>query len=1113
MRTQLALLCVLLWCISAGHLRSQGVTTGSVTGEVRGVDAPTGVTGSSAKTVPLVGSTVKIVSTETGSVYGAIVKSGGKYLIKGVRPGSYTMIVTFVGYVPDTIRGVLIDVGESTTRNVTLRSTSSTGAEVVVVASRDNIFDAGKTGSGSVITEQAISAAPTINRSISDIARINPYTNQTQTAGSDGLQGLSIMGVNSRFNNFQIDGAVANDVFALGAAGTAGSQANANFLSLDAIERLRVNVSPYDVRQSGFTGGLVNAITRGGTNEFHGSLFFFGRNQELVGLSPDAARRPFESFHDYQFGGRIGGPIVKNKLLFHVTGEARLRSTPLEVALNDPTALNNFPVDAATLNRIINITNSRYGYDAGTYGVTNLTNNSLNLIARLDYNADESNKLQLRHNFTYGLQDRNLLRNNLNYSLTSRMNTFESISNQTVFQWNGILAKDLSNELRVSFTQTNDQRILPSDGTGNTIPFPEVRVQVGSGLNVILGPERSSQANALDQTLIALTDDLTWFLGDHTLTVGTHNEFARFNNLFIQDYYGSYQFPNVDAYESGWSNFYRVSYANTTETGGNPQPRAAWNMMQLGLYVQDEWTVSDEFRVTAGVRADVPVFLTTPYENPAFAASFPGRSTSTVPSGSVLLSPRVGFNYDISGDRTWQIRGGTGVFTGRVAAVWLSNQYSNTGMDLLRAELGSNNSPNPISSGGQPIEWDLRIPPPRPGDPGYPGAPINTAAINITDNGFRMPQVWRSTLGTDVQLMKGVVLTVEGMYGMFINQVDYANLNLRRSGMRYIVGTDTLVGVSPVDGRPLYASSLQDSLVDRSFTQVILLRNRTAGFQYSGSAQLKIDETNTIVPNISMLLSYTFGRTQDLNSSTSATALSQWTNTDVIDPNNATVGNSNFDMLHRISASGSYRVHWTKDVWTSFGLFYSGNSGRPYSISYAQDYNGDGAAGGNDLVYIPRQEDYNTKVVIPKPTDATDLRSPDQIWGQIMALIDANPVLKSYQGQILPRNVMREPWINQLDLRIQQQFPTFGTQSVQFTLDVQNVLNLLNPDWGLQRYVDFQSTNLFGLVLDNNGKPFDAQGRLRMTYTEPITNGQPGIYVTDNFYSRWRMQLGMRYTF
>jgi outer membrane receptor protein involved in Fe transport len=264
------------------------------------------------------------------------------------------------------------------------------------------------------------------------------------------------------------------------------------------------------------------------------------------------------------------------------------------------------------------------------------------------------------------------------------MNRFESINNQTVFQWNGVLSQSVSNELRVSVTQTNDRRVLPSNDAGDPIAFPEVRIQVGSGLNVILGPERSSQANALDQTIIALTDDLTWFTGDHTITLGTHNEFSRFNNLFIQDYYGSIQYASVDAYRDSLANYYRVSYANDSVTGGNPQPRAAWNMLQVGGYLQDEWQVTDRLRLTGGIRVDMPIFLSTPYENPVFAQAFAGRSTSATPGGILLISPRFGFNWDPTGEKKIQIRGGSGIFTGRVAAVWLSNQYSNTGMDLFR---------------------------------------------------------------------------------------------------------------------------------------------------------------------------------------------------------------------------------------------------------------------------------------------------------------------------------------------------------------------------------------------------------------------------------------------
>ncbi len=328
-------LCLLVVYLAPTVALSQGVTTGSIQGTVSAIESTDGERNSAVAAKPLIGATVKAVHTQTQAVYGQITRADGKYTIRGLRPGIYKVTVTYVSYKPAEKLSLNVEVGETVTQNFTLYSSDRSTQEVLIIAEQDPLFSSSKNGSGSVINSATISAAPTINRSISDMARINPYASQTQTNSSDGLQGISITGVNSRFNNFQIDGAVANDVFALGAAGTAGSQANSNFVSLDAIEQLKINVSPYDVRQGGFTGGLINAITRGGTNTFAGSAFLYGRNQDLVGNSPDVYKRPFDSFYDMSFGGRVGGPIVENQLWFHVTMEGRIRSTPIEVALND----------------------------------------------------------------------------------------------------------------------------------------------------------------------------------------------------------------------------------------------------------------------------------------------------------------------------------------------------------------------------------------------------------------------------------------------------------------------------------------------------------------------------------------------------------------------------------------------------------------------------------------------------------------------------------------------------------------------------------------------------------------------------------------------------------
>ncbi|GIV56257.1 MAG: hypothetical protein KatS3mg040_1025 [Candidatus Kapaibacterium sp.] len=1105
---------------AAALAMAQGVTTGSISGSVR--DRKSGEA--------LYGATVVAEHLPTGSRYGAKTQRNGRFSLRGVRVGGpYRLRVSYVGYRPDTVENIFVELGQEAFISVELLSAEAFAKEVVVTGDRDRTFSPAKTGSGSAVSAEEIASLPAINRSLSDIARVNPYATQTTAFGADdGLQGISILGTNSRYNNIQIDGAVANDIFGLGQAGTAGSQANANLLSLDAIEELQVNISPYDIRQSGFTGGLINAVTRSGTNTFRGSAFFYGRNQALVGPSPDALRQPYAQFSDAQFGARLGGPIIHDRLFFHVTTETRLRQRPLEIALNNPNALNNFPHSKAELDEIIRAVRDVYGYDAGTADLFISRNNTFNIIARFDWNLSDRHKLQFRHNYTNAFQDRNVLRTRQIFSLSSQWNEFRSINNSSVLQWNSIWGENMANEFRIAWTQTNDERVL------RTAPFPQVKVMLGAD-QVLLGPERNSQANALDQSQLALTNDFSIFLGEHTITIGTHNELYRFNNLFIPDYFGTYTFRDVQALRDRTPSFYQVSYANLNVTGGDPSPRARWSMMQSGIYLMDEWTVFPRLRLTLGVRADVPVYFDRPYENPLFAARFDslarayaalpdslktyyqeiplGLRTNRLPDARPLWGPRLGFNYDVTGDRRVQLRGGTGIFSGRVPAVWLSNQFSNTGVDLLRVSIGRDNDANApllmrLDSPSVPLRVTLDpYNPPKPGDPSFPGQPIATTQINVTDPNFRFPQVWRSTLGVDVQLERWLRLTSELMYGQMLNMVEFRNINLRRS---------LVMPLSPLDGRPMYArspSGRTDSNAAPEFTQVILLTSRNEGYQYSGMLSLALQENNPLVRGVSGTISYVYLATYDLADATASTALSNWQNTDATDPNRATLGRSNFDVPHRITASIFYRVRLIESLTTTLGIFYTGNSGRPYSFTYIGDYNGDGLT-YNDLIYVPRQEDLGSRVVVVPP-GGLDLRTADQIWKQLMDFIEANDVLRRYRGQVLPRNSMREPWIHQLDLRLVQELPSVGATRLELTLDVQNLLNLLNSRWGLQQYVNFQSYRLITLVTDpTTGTPFDAQGRLRISYSSPTTsNGKPGIYETDSFFSRWRMQLGLRVSF
>ncbi len=1109
--------CVILCLVVSYSLFSQGVTTGSIRGTV--IDSKT--------RKALNGATVVAVHVPTGSKYGAITRKNGTFVLRGLRVGQgYRFSCSFIGYQTTSRENVVISLGENDELSFSLSETQTTTKEIVVTAKQDDVFHQSKTGSGSTVSEADIQAAPSINRSLADVAKINPYTSQTTNyGGDDGLQGMSVAGVNSRFNNIQIDGAVANDMFGLGQAGTAGSQANSNMMSLDAVQELQVNVSPYDVRQSGFTGALVNAVTRSGSNTTHGSVFSYGRNQWMVGPSPDASRSAYPTFRDIQFGGRVGGAIYRNELFYHLTFETRLRTRPLDLGINNPSTLNNFPHSINEINEIVSIAKSRYGYDAGSSDLFNSRNNTYNVLARLDWNIGQKDKIQFRHNYTNAFQDRNVQRTPNVFSLSSQWNEFRSVNHSSVLQWNSQFSNDVSNEARLTFTKTSDARVLQAANLG------QIKVFLNATDYVLFGPESNSQANSLDQTQLAFTDDLSFNFDDHTLSVGTHTEWYRFNNLFIPDYYGYYVFPTVNALRDSTPSYYSLSYADTAHTGGNLQPRALWSMMQTGLYIQDEWKVSPEFSVKMGLRADVPIYLDTPTDNPKFDSVFhalaqrysllsdpekklntpipDGLKTAQLPDPAVLLSPRVGFNWDLSGgEKTMQLRGGTGLFNGKVAAVWLSNQFSNTGIELNHIAVGSDASTGAalIGADGKPLKVSLNpYNPPRPGDGSFAGANDRTSAINVVSKDFRPPQVWRSTLGYDVRLAPELSLSAELMYSSAYNNVDYANLNLKRS---------LRLATSPVDGRPLYAANTSRTSVDSNnssaFTQVLYLSSRDEGYQYSGMLSVKLNDKNSVVPGLSVLMSYVYSAAYDLQAATSSVALSNWQNTYATDPNHVDMARSNFDVPHRFFVNLGYRLDIFSNAPTRLNLSYSASSGQPYSFVYNGDANGDGIS-FNDLIYVPKSDDYDTKIKIV-PTNGIDQRTAPQIWAQLMSFIEANPTLKKYQGKVLPRNEMRAPFVHEVDLRLTQALPVQGLEKLQISLDVQNLLNMLDKDWGIQQFLRFQSYQLIEVKAANDGSVFE-NGKMRINYSTPTVSGRPGVYTTDSFYSRWRMQLGLRYEF
>ncbi len=1051
---------------------AQGITTAALNGTVKTQSGDA-----------LVGANVVVVHEPSGTTFGAATRNDGRYNVPGLRIGGpYTVTVSYIGYKTVKQEDVHLAIAQDLRIVFTLSEEAVELAEIVTVAERDAILTASNTGTISNVTTAQIEALPTITRSISDFTRLAPQVN---TTGS----GTSIAGKNNHQNNFQVDGAVLRDAFGLNADGSPTGSARSNPISLDAIQEFQVQIAPYDVRSGSFAGGLINAVTRSGTNQFEGSAYFFGQNQSFVG---DFEGSEFGDFDDFQSGFRLGGPLVQDKVFFFVSGEIRRRNFPDTGGLLGSGQANEFPISVDQMNQIIDIANNVYGYNPGGFSPFTNETNDQKIFARLDINLSQQHRLTVRHNFVDADLDDGIRRSTNTFTLESNQFKRDNQVNSTVVQLNSTFGSNMANEFRLGYTTVRDKRSpLFADA-------PEFQINLedaGSDLGEIrFGVERFSQANALDQNTFEFTNNLLYYTGDHTLTFGTHNEFISFNNLFIQDAFGAYEFdvdvdPNSpnglgtgqDPFSLNQPDRFFLSQSNVT---GVDQPRAKWDYLQLGFYVQDEWKPSPKLNLTFGLRADIPIISDEPLENPLFETTF-GRSTTDVPSGNILWQPRVGFNYDLSEDRTTQIRGGFGMFAGLPPAVWLSNAFSNTGVDFARVDL----------RGQEVIDAGVQASADPNNQPNVLGE-IPTADIALTDKDFKNPQVLRTNLAIDRQIQPGLVGTVEFMYSKNINEVRFINLNIGDPN-----NPGAPVGTLP-DGRPDYGGDR----VSTDFNTVILLDNVSSGHQLFLTGRVQKQLGRGFLPNLGGSLSYTYGRSDDVNSGTSSRSISNWQFQVTTDPNGSKSATSLWETRHRIVGNLFYGFNYGQGLGTTFALFYQGRSGEPFSYLYDNNINGDRSRGDNDLVFVPASQSDISGDGFATQQDF------DAEWAKIETFINSSDALKDARGKIFPRNSARAPWNHRLDLRVAQKLPSVRNQNFELTLDVINVLNLLNDDWGQVKRVSFGADNF----LDFRG--YDAAGKPKVTLdprerTGDDTITQEDSYSTSSFASRWQMQLGVRYNF
>lgn len=1031
---------VALACCALGtapRLHAQGVTTSAVTGTV-----------TSPEGQPLPGMQVVIRNMETGQQTGTLTQQNGLYYISGLQPGgAYRLSVEGIGYRTETRDNIRLVLSQTARFDFAMASQAVALQALEVTAERNAVISKGRTGAATTVSDSAVHRLPTISGDFTDFTRLAP---QISTQGG----GTSAGGRNNRFNTIQIDGAVNNDLFGLAASGTPGGQAGTKPITLAAIKEFQVVLAPFDVRQGGFTGAGVNAITRSGTNDFHGSLQFYGRNQNFVGRYVDnrnVTAPKFGDFSEKNYVGSVGGPIVKDRVQFFVAGDVARRAAP-----NSGVAIGrDNTYTAAEVQPIVDLIRTKYGYDAGVINEITMDRKSDNVFGRLDFNLAANHHLTVRHNYVNASDD-NLTRASNQYFLGSALYQFISKTNSTVAQLNSSFNGGFYNELRLGYTTVRDHREVPNK-------FPFVIVDLSGGRQVSLGPENFSVANALDQDVLELTDDFTFSRGRHTITFGTHNELFDFSNLFARNIYGNYTFASLADLNAGTPRRYEYSYRLQ---GGHE--RAEFGARTLGFYAQDQLSVSDRFTLTAGLRLDTYMLPDKPADNPDVVTAV-GRHTDEVPGTTVLFNPRVGFNYDVSGDRTLQLRGGAGLFSGRAPYVWISNAYGNTGLDYVRFTCTSAAT-----------------------SPAFVADPLNQPnscrgstslvpnEINLVDPNFKYPQVFRADLAMDRQLPLNLVGTIEGLYTKAINDPSYRELTVGP-----VVGT--------VEGRPLYSKKTVP------FSNITEITNTSENYSYSLTGQLQ----RAFNERWSASAAYTYGRSYDVNSLTSSQAFSNWRFNPIGgDPNDPELRPSNYDIPHRVVVDATYRLPW-KVAATDLSLIYVGESGQPYSYTYnSTDLNND-QSNGNDLIYVPQSA---SEIRFAQQTVGGQVITPEQSWTNFNDFINRVDCLREARGAVVKRNACRLPWQNRLDLRAAQSIRTLGSQSLQVTLDVLNFLNLLNSDWGRSEFV----ANLNDTPLRSQGTPTpDANGRVLMQ----AFPARADLYQISNESSRYRIRLGVNYTF
>jgi len=1052
----------------------------------------------SSETESLPGATVILIHASTGSEYTTITNTNGIYNLPNLKPGGpYTLKVSYVGYKDYSNSDIFLSLGQVFQLNVQLSEITVGLGEISVVAYQAGVFDGNTTGSKTTLSKERIENLPTIGRGISDFARITP---QARVNSSGGLE---IAGQNSRYNSFTIDGAVQNDVFGLASNGTNGGQIGVNPMSMDIIDQLTISLSPYDVSQSGFSGAGINAVTKSGNNKFEGTVYNYFRNQTFAGKTPtdDEAveRKKLNDFTSNTFGLSVGGPLIKNKLFFYANAEVQRDKTPKPFDFSQYTGTAR----KSAIDSLSNMLSSNYNYDAGTYESTEASLDAEKFFLKLDWNINAKHKFSIRHQYSKGRSINPSVSSPTTIYFSNSGIDFSSKTNSTTAELKSVFGNHFANKLRIVATIVDDNR----DPMGEKFPYITIKTE-----KINLGSEQFSTANRLKQSVFSLTDNFNIYTGNHNITLGMHHEYYDMFNVFIRQNYGVYTFTSLnDFLVSNPANRYDRSFSKIDDvTGDETKAAAEFNVLQLGFYAQDNYQATDRLNLTFGVRVDIPMYLDAPAENTDFnthvipylesnyGVDFLEAKTGQMPNSSPLFSPRVGFNWDVNGDKTLQLRGGAGLFTSRIPYVWPGGSYNNNGITVGGMTVTTAGSPELVFN----PDWENQ--------PSVSAIP--SGQIDLFAKDFKMPQVFRANFAIDKKLPFDINATLDFTYTKNVNNVTYQNL--------YVQDT-SLVLSGTGDTRTLWSNIVSDvnanSGATGRYTGVYLGSNTSEGHSFNLMAQLDKSWKSGVFAS----LAYNYGVAKSINDGQSSQNSSQWRVPNNNGRNNLDLGYSVYDLGHRIVGNISYKIEYSDFANTTISLFYNGQSGERFSYGYDNGVSAyAGPAGDNTdgadltLLYVPVDANDINLVDVLNSDGTTVTYSAAQQWTDLDAFISDDKYLSEHRGETVERHAQRMPFENIFDLKIIQEFKfkvaPERENRFQISLDVFNLGNMINKDWGRMHY-GLGDYNTYRLL---EFKGYEA-GTKNPTYTYVNKAGKDTWGIDDSGLqsSRWQAQISVRYIF